>query len=294
MSETVSEMLSAEQPVEQPLAAVVQGVGSQLKAAREAKHLQVADVAQTLKLGQRQVEALENGDWQVLPGQTFIRGFVRNYARLVMIDSAPLMLQLDAVLQRPVDSLVLPETKPGSVTHASFGPPGRDRLVIVAGFLLVGLAGAVYLLLPNDLSALRNTTQAFIDSLARKDAPAEPVVVAQPAPAEPVFPPGSTPQQVMTPQALAPADSNGQPVAAVGEAPLRFVIDKESWIEVRDRDDKVLFSQRSPSGSEQSVSGQGPLSLVIGNAPGVKLYLRGQAVDLAPHTRGDVARLVLE
>jgi hypothetical protein len=40
--------------------------------------------------------------------------------------------------------------------------------------------------------------------------------------------------------------------------------------------------------------GHGPLSLVIGYAPGVKLFWRGQAVDLAPHTKGEVARLVLE
>ena len=47
-------------------------------------------------------------------------------------------------------------------------------------------------------------------------------------------------------------------------------------------------------GAEQMVSGNGPLSLVIGYAPGVRLFWRGQPVDLAPHTKGDVARLVLE
>ena len=61
-------------------------VGEQLRLAREARGLEVADIAQTLKLGPRQVEALEAGDWKGLPGNTFIRGFVRNYARLVQID----------------------------------------------------------------------------------------------------------------------------------------------------------------------------------------------------------------
>jgi cytoskeleton protein RodZ len=75
---------------------------------------------------------------------------------------------------------------------------------------------------------------------------------------------------------------------------MRFVFDKESWLEVRDRDNKLIFSQRLAAGTEQVVSGEGPLSLVIGYAPGVQLFWRGQAVDLAPHTRGDVARLVLE
>jgi len=305
MSETVSEVVDQTPLPDVPVVAAP-GVGAQLRAAREAKGMQVADVAQTLKLGPRQVEALENGDWQGLPGHTFIRGFVRNYARLVNIDPAPLMTQLDSILHRPVNSLALPETKPTTVPSSGFGAPARDRLVMAAGGLLVAVALLVYLLLPNDLSALRDSVQSLIDSLARKEAVAP---AAVPVPAEPVFPPGSTPQQVMTPQALTPPDSappvtpapSVEPVAApagtatpAGAAQLRFVVAKESWIEVRDRDDKVVFSQRSPAASEQSVNAPGPLSLVIGYAPGVKLYWRGQLVDLAPHTRADVARLVLE
>ena len=75
---------------------------------------------------------------------------------------------------------------------------------------------------------------------------------------------------------------------------MRFVFDKDSWLEVRDRDNKVVFSQKLGGGAEQMESGNGPLSLVIGYAPGVRLFWRGQPVDLAPHTKGDVARLVLE
>ena len=65
-------------------------------------------------------------------------------------------------------------------------------------------------------------------------------------------------------------------------------------VEVRDRDDKVVFSQRGAAGSEKVIDGEMPLSLVIRNAPGVKLFWRGQAIDLGPHTKGEVARLVLE
>ena len=77
-------------------------VGEQLRAARQARGLDLSDAAQMLKLGARQVEALEQGDWQGLPGQTFIRGFVRNYARILQIDPTPLMAELDKVLEMPV------------------------------------------------------------------------------------------------------------------------------------------------------------------------------------------------
>src|SRR5512139_3689632 len=81
------------------------GVGARLRVAREMRQMSVDEVAQALKLGPRQVEALESGNWQGLPGQTFVRGFVRNYARLLQIDPAPLMDHLDATLEKPVDSL---------------------------------------------------------------------------------------------------------------------------------------------------------------------------------------------
>lgn len=310
-----------ETSVEEAGFAVTPSVGGQLRAAREGKGIQLNELANTLKLGARQVEALENGDWHALPGHTFIRGFVRNYARLVQLDPLPLMAQLDMVLEKPVSQLGNVESKPAAMPQSGSSLSRRDRAVVLSGAVVVAFAGLVYFLLPNDLSALRESTQSLLDSLSRKDAPAAVPAAVQEAAPEPVFPPGSTPQQVMNPQVDVPAtiaaaepvasasaapvqaaDTAPQVVAASTEkvavspegAPLRFVFEKESWVEVRDRSNKVILSQRGTSGVEQSVSGNGPFSLVIGFAPGVKLFWRGQTVDLVPHTRGDVARLVLE
>ena len=306
------------------------GVGTLLRQAREARGLKVEEIAQMLKLGIRQIEAIEAERWETLPGATIVRGFVRNYARLVQIDATPLMAQLDKVLAKPMDTLAVPETRPEKVTTTTISGSRRDRTVVIAGLVLVLLAVLAYLLVPNDLSALRENTQSLLDSLSRKEAPkpaetadtpatlpaasapeaAAPV--SSPAPGEPVFPPGTTPQQIMNPQAVpandvtpavqpgggpvdnAPAATRETQVPTNSAPQLRFVFDKDSWLEVRDRDNKVLFSQRLGAGTEQTVAGNGPLSLVIGYAPGVRLFWRGQAVDLVPHTRGDVARLVLE
>src|SRR5882672_3992851 len=67
-----------------PLA--VHSVGTLLKAAREAAGWSQEAVAQQLKLAPRQVRAIEEDDYARLPGRTFVRGFVRNYARLVNLD----------------------------------------------------------------------------------------------------------------------------------------------------------------------------------------------------------------
>lgn len=312
MNEQVSSQESMSD--ETPVVVTETPVGEQLRLAREARGLQIGDISQTLKLGQRQVEALESGDWNGLPGHTFIRGFVRNYARLMQLDPTPMMAQLDRTLEKPVSNLGMQDTGPAPMPDSgSSGASRRDRQFVLFGVALVVLAALAYTLMPADLSALRTTAQSLLDSFARKDVAEQVATPAATSPqpastSEPVFPPGTTQQQVMYPQVLAPAETTPAPAAqggagqeaapapaAASAAPqLRFLFDKESWIEVRDRDNKVVFSQRLNAGAEQSVSGQGPLSLTIGYAPGVRLFWRGQTVDLAPHTKGDVARLVLE
>ena len=281
-------------------------VGQQLRSAREARGLDLSDIAQTLKLGQRQVEALESGDWKGLPGNTFIRGFVRNYARLMQIDPAPLMTQLDQVLEKPLNSLTVSDSPPAEMPHSGSAVSQRNKLLVTLGAVFVVLAALAYFLMAGNLSSLRESTQSLLDSLARKEV-SEPVPAPSPPVADPVFPPGSTPQQTMNPQAITPVEAPAAPAtpspaanpevkeASASNAPqMRFLFEKDSWLEVRDRDNKVVFSQRLSAGTEQTLSGQGPLSVKIGYAPGVRLFWHGEPVDLAPHTRGDVARLVLE
>lgn len=72
-------------------------VGQALKSGREAAGLTAAEVGEKLKLSARQIEALENDDFAALPGNTFVRGFVRNYARLVNLDPQPLLEQLSVL-----------------------------------------------------------------------------------------------------------------------------------------------------------------------------------------------------
>src|SRR5439155_26246598 len=76
-------MMSNDQMTPLPIASTA---GAQLRAAREALGLSQDAVAQQLKLAPRQVRAIEEDDYARLPGRTFVRGFVRNYARLVHLD----------------------------------------------------------------------------------------------------------------------------------------------------------------------------------------------------------------
>ena len=294
---------------------VLPTVGEQLRVAREAKGVTLAEVAQTLKLGVRQLEAVEAGNWQALPGATFIRGFVRNYARLLGVDPLPLMEQLDSLLEVKRPELALPEGMQTTMPERTGASQRRDYAFVSFGLVLVAVAVLIYFFMPDDLSRLRDSMRSVAAMFSR----ATPATV-QPAPAtaaEPVLPPGSTLNQVINPQSVqaaetpppAPApvtantatptaipatEAEQKPVTPPTQAPLRLSFSKESWVEVRDRRGNVVFSQRGVPGAERDVDGQPPFALVIGYAPGVTVTLRGSVVDLTPHTRGDVARLTLE
>jgi cytoskeleton protein RodZ len=72
----------------------VLNVGKTLCEARERLGMSVHDVAERIKFAPKQVEALEANDFSHLPQATFLRGFVRSYARVLHLDEVALIAAL--------------------------------------------------------------------------------------------------------------------------------------------------------------------------------------------------------
>ncbi|HCU85732.1 helix-turn-helix domain-containing protein [Methylophilus sp. UBA6697] len=81
---------SAPQPASATLA-YGSGCGNVLKAAREAQGLSIHEVCSQLRLGIKQIQAIEQDDFEKLPQPSIVRGFIRNYARLLNIDVNPIL-----------------------------------------------------------------------------------------------------------------------------------------------------------------------------------------------------------
>ena len=84
------------------------------------------------------------------------------------------------------------------------------------------------------------------------------------------------------------------PAESGGRVTVRLIFEQVSWVEIKDRAGNTIFGQLNPAGSRRSINGEAPLSVVVGNAAGVRLFQGDKSIDLAPHTRVDVARLKLE
>lgn len=289
MTDQPDQIEHAEQTATQSSSLSLQGVGRLLVEAREKNGLSVDEVASRLRLMPRQVRALESGDIDALPGPAFVRGFLRNYAKLLQIDAEPL---LEAC------RVHVPEISPSQISLHSENIliVGRER----KGWSIYLAAVAIIILM---LAAWF----AYMDFTSGKSEPAEPASAAiphdlpdtammpqpieslpqtvdgvQPAPTEPAATPQATPE-------VPPA-----PAAAAGASTLVLSTTQTSWVSVQDRDGKEIFSRNVTSGNSETITGTPPLKLVIGNATGMQLTYNGSPVDLAPHIRANVARLTLE
>jgi cytoskeleton protein RodZ len=271
------------------------GPGTALAAARTAQNLSVADVARQLKLSASQVAALEAGAYERLPGPVFVRGFVRNYARLLRLDPDRLLEMMSA----PSEAETRHEMPTSRGVPFPTGSVRRWPRTLMLTALLVLCALAAYEFYWSDRAfapSAPDSTAGTAITITPKPANREVQSAAAPGPA--------TPTQETTAAALqepartgseAAPDSPAPPVSAAEEGELRFTFKRDSWVEVRERGGGIVFTRLNPAGTEQRVTGRPPLTLVIGNASGVLLFYNQQAIDLKPHlVRDGVARLTLK
>ena len=316
MSELVQETMAEESPAAESRPEV--SVGLVLRQARESRQMSVADVAQLLKISYRQVDALENDNWDALPGQTFVLGFIRNYARLLHLDATPLLQQIKAAQTPDNPNIVLPEASAASLPQPGQGKR-RDLAAVAGAALMVGVAVAAYFLVPADFwqsapepepvtetaAAEAEPEQAFPPAVPAEGSSSEaaatgapeqmpaaiapPTAAAAPAPAAP-----AAPAAVATPAPVTVSPPAPSGAVAAGQARFKFRFEQPSWVEVKDKSGQIVFSQLSPAGSEREVEGVPPFSLVVGNASHVKLTYKGRDVPLEPRSKDDVARVNLD
>jgi cytoskeleton protein RodZ len=289
--------------LQQAPAPAVEGVGETLARAREALGLSVADVAQQLKFGMRQIEALEQGRFDTLPGGTFARGMVRAYARMLRLEPAPLVARMAPSVATPDNAKAIAAfRKPIPITDSA----RRTNLVyVVLSIAILAVIGAVVVEWQQERSRAARLT--FVPAAQTPaEAPRAEVsstVTPQIAPLEAA--PASASPAAVAPTAQAPAQSPAAapapaakpaPAAASGTSMHRIVLrfDRESWVEIRGRNGRMLMSQLNAAGSERVVEGNPPFSVVIGNAQHVHISYDDRPVDLKPHVKVEVARFTLE
>lgn len=258
--------------------------GARLAWERQRADLGVTDVAASLRLHPNQVRALEQEDLARLPEPAYVRGFIRSYARILHIDAAPLLADLNGKLA-PSASVVDAMTTTSDYSPVRAAAHERMSRRLVMGVALVGLVGLGFI---GWLSTQRGeSASAPVTSPPLQTAP--PPAVEPPAQSEENTPATAASALDDVPSlasAELAADSKTLPILL-----LRF--SGRSWVEVTDASGKILLSELIAAGAERELNGAAPLSVVIGDANVTAVNVHGEAFDLQPFTRNNVARFTV-
>ena len=208
-------------------------VGARLREAREARNMELRDIAATTKISIGALEALEQNDFDPLPGGIFTRAFVRAYASEVGLD--PEQTTRDFMAQAPADGT----HDPARLDDEQM-PSARQVMETVFKLLIVGvpLAGLLFL-------GLRGTSTV---SPARGDAAGPAAAVPEPA-----SPPPAAPAVVEE--------------AAPFREPLAIALRPrgESWVSLTVDGERVL-TRIMQAGEVASYEAEDEITLTVGNA----------------------------
>ncbi len=123
-------------------------LGRYLHDARVARGIDLREAAQQTRISLQYLRALEEEDFKKLPGDVFVKGFLKNYGKYLRLDEAELMKQYSELLQKPSpvgvasqDKQAAEAEKPSRSSKIPIEPFiwGAGIVIILIVFLLIAL-----------------------------------------------------------------------------------------------------------------------------------------------------------
>lgn len=221
-------------------------VGARLRAAREARDMELRDIAATTKISVGALEAVEQNNFGLLPGGIFTRAFVRAFAAEVGLD--PEQTTRDFMAQAPAEAA----EDAALQLDGDRRPSTRHVVEAVIKVLVVGvpLAGLMFL----GMRSMSGNAPAAEDA-------------ATPA--------GGGPETVVgRPASVPPTEAEAVPTAP---EPLTIVLRPggESWVSLT-VDGEQAVSRIMQAGEEESHEAEGEIRLNVGNAGEFDFTLNGE------------------
>jgi cytoskeletal protein RodZ len=229
-------------------------VGQVLRAARLERGLDIEDVAQQLRFAPRQVTALEEDEYDKLAGGPFLRGFVRNYAKLLQLDEAPLLKLLEQSVPPPTAHVGRP---PSEEIPFPSGGEYLKRNVFIGGGVILAITLLGYAIYSDEEAPVAEQPDMAMES--EKDT--EQSTVSFP------FAPQAPTAEV--PESQAPATSAFAPdMASQSESSIAGLQETAPSADTdREQDAAASAHKDETAGSGTEASAGGPLTLPLAPPP---------------------------
>jgi cytoskeleton protein RodZ len=239
--------------------------GERLQRERELRGINLEEIAEATKIGTRSLRALEEQDFDKLPGGIFNKGFVRAYARYLGLDEEQAVADYLAALGEAIaagkatrhESTVNTTTPERNLLMNQVDereplrlPLGLIAVVVVIAALLFG--GWKYFAKHGLPKLLPVRAASQLPSHPKTNNPAQ--AAAQPAP-----PPNPSQPAAVT------------PVAVAENFVVRVKAKEDSWVSII-ADGKPVMAEMLPVGAEKSIRAQRSVVLKAGNAAAIELF----------------------
>lgn len=255
--------------------------GSRLRQARQQQGLSEEEVARRLHMSVTFVRAIEADDYERLPEAAFIKGYMRNYARLVHVPADEVANLFQQMIEE--DDRGAAEDSAAQTASRPDADGGSRKLIWVLPVLIL-LAIGWWLSGDRD-PEVREEIEAPAVPEAREEVlePSLEVQDAEVAPVEPV---------VDEPVAEAQPDVSQSDAVAVTPDQIRIRFNAPCWVQVLDASGETLFSGQRDQDSGLSLSGMGPFRITFGNGAAVdSLSVNEQSVRIPQSAPGNVVRV---
>lgn len=283
--------------------------GSRLRAAREARGLDLEACANALRLPVRVLRKLELDQYDGTDSKVYLGSYIAKYGRHLGINDASIQLEVDRI--RQVDA---PLVTSGGISHSRFL---FDRYATAATYVVLTLVIAV----PTLWFGVKSTLDRDITHLAPLDAApvaqqeqagtSTPAMVAADRARQPAAPVQASAADTASEQPLlasmapfpslasdtrpaVPAPPAAMVAAGSGGHQLELTLSAPSWVEVTRADGTRLEYGLLPAGSHAVYHSDQPLNVSIGNVGGAQVAVDGQAVGMDDFRRANVAHFRMQ
>jgi cytoskeletal protein RodZ len=119
-------------------------IGETLREARMRRRIDMSEVEAATKIRAKYLRALESEEWQLLPGPTFVKTFLRTYADYLELDSRMLVEEYKQRFERPAGIELTPLNLRRQARRRRVMPRLGPGLVVIVG--IIALLGVLYAL----------------------------------------------------------------------------------------------------------------------------------------------------
>lgn len=267
---------------------IMEEIGRKLKDRRERLGLTLEEVERSTRIRTNRLEALESGEFDSLPSEVQVRGFLRNYADYLDLDPEEILRSYRFSRGEETPKSRLPRfgnRQAGGDERQPLGRRGRSMAEFLTSGLIVAAVAAVFIWGVASIVGSLNTpepTELPQIAVSLEEPTAIPTSTTTPAPQLSLDGIAVTAlaqnELTLTPTLILPVlDSVRVELTAVSETWVRLSVDGEE-----------VFQGRMDPGDRLDYTGEESIELLTGNAGGLRVVFNGQ--DQGP--LGDLAQVV--